>query len=126
MPNVTSRIPNYVDEAMQWAEELTQEAEKTDGNKQRATGKVARHVGMSFSRLRAFLQPSRRPKTVDAREWFGLRAALIAHLRAEAARIDARIEALERMGADEAQLQELHDLAEDFARRIQRVAPAKR
>lgn len=122
MPQVVNRKTNAVDQAIEWAKELTEGIKSDEASLNTATRAAAREIHVPFSRLRSLLQPSRRPKTVDVGLWFGLRHALIAHLRRKAAALQARITYLETLGADEAEIRELRDLAQDFARRVERAA----
>lgn len=117
--------PAGVDRACEIARSLIHAAMGTHDTDHSAIQAVARTARLTPAVLRRFVQPSRRPKSVDLTVWERLVAAYRQYLRRRLAQLETEIAALEHLDPSERALLDLLDEARALVGQIEAFTQAR-
>lgn len=121
-PHRFLNVRPVLDEATDIATEFVSRQEQQNGrNKTEAIAATAAACGVTASAIRAIVQPSRKPKRLDADLWQRLRRAYVAYLRQQLGELENEIARVEALGPGDRSVRDLLAKAEAVADRLRHL-----
>ena len=119
---LNQNLNGTVEQAASLISELVAREEQKSGGKDAAAKTLSNRYRLPYGIIRALLQPSRRPKTIDACFWFRLHDGYLSYCRNQIYELQCEIERVERLGASDEPAKALVDKAQALIDRLKKLS----